>query len=99
MLSVRDSVVSSRFSKIRLYMCGVVSFPQALGHCWCWTSGLPQEISWAVKSAAKCAHHMMGCAPAGSRDVSAALGCGWGVRGTEVGPGSTAPPYIYLEVL
>ena len=40
---------------------------------------------------------MMGCAPAGSRDVVAALGCYWGVWGMEVGPRITAPPHIYPE--
>ena len=42
-------------------------------------------------SAGKCARHMMGCASLGSGDVAATLGYGWGVRGTAVGPRSTAP--------
>ena len=49
--------------------------------------------------AGKRARHMMGCAPAGSRDVAAVLGCGWGVRGTVVGPGNTSSPHIYPEAL
>ena len=45
-------------------------------------------------SAVKYAHHTMGCTPTVSEDVTVALGGGWGVRGTAVGPGSTACPYI-----
>ena len=60
-----------------------------------WPSGLPQENSWDAMSAGEFACHTMGCAPTGYRDVAAALGCSWGVGGTLVGHGSTAPPHIY----
>ena len=62
-----------------------------------WPSGLPQDTIPAVMSAGKFACSTMGCAPAGSGYVAAALGCGWGFRGTRVGPKNTSPPHIYLE--
>ena len=39
-----------------------------------WPSGLPQETSCAVMYARKLSLHKIGCAPAGSGDVEAALG-------------------------
>ena len=64
-----------------------------------WPSRLSQKTRCAIMSAGKCTRHAMGCDPAGYRDVSAALGCSWGVQGTAVGTGSTPPPHIYPEVL
>ena len=56
--------------------------------------GLPKDTNCDVMSAGKCAHHMMGCTTAASGDVPVALGYCWGVQGTAVSPGSTAPLYI-----
>ena len=41
----------------------------------------------------------MVCAPAGSGDVAAELGCNWGVQGTAMGPGSTDHSHINPEAL
>ena len=64
-----------------------------------WPYDLTQETICAVISAGKCVHHMMGYATSGYGDVAAALVCGWGVRGTAMGPGSTAPPHIHPKAL
>ena len=64
-----------------------------------WSSWLPQDTSWDMMSAGKCAYHTIGCAPMGSGAAAVALVCYWGVLGTALGPCSTAPPHIYPKAL
>ena len=77
MLYMKDSMFHSHMSKqldIHVWWCTMSFRSRSLFVTW--PSGLPQDTSCAIMSAVKCARHIMGCAPTGSGDVDAALGCG-----------------------
>ena len=80
LLSVQDNVLLLHISKqLAIHVLWIMLTASSRSLLATWTSGLPKETIWAVTSMGKCARHTIRCDPMVSRDVTAELGCSWGV--------------------